>query len=66
MFSYTCRTTNGIQREREGGSLCIHCLVHLLGRELAVYLLHRVAGLLHSQECFLVDVGRLDGIYLLL
>jgi hypothetical protein len=43
-----------------------HCLIHLLGRKLAMYLLHRLAGLLHRQERFLVDIGRLDGIYLLL
>lgn len=66
MLSYTFQTKYVIHRELEEERLCIHCLVHLLGRELAMYLLHRVAGLFHRQECLLVDVGRLDGIYLLL
>lgn len=66
MLSYTCHAIYVFHGGCEEESLCIHCLVHFLGRELAMYLLHRVAGLLHRQECFLVNVGRFDGIYLLL
>lgn len=66
MFSHTCQTIYVRDREYTSGGHCIHCLVHLLGRELAMYVLHRLAGLLHRQERLLVDVGRLDGIYLLL
>lgn len=44
----------------------VHGLIHLVGRELAVYLLHGLAGLLHRQQRLLVDIGRLDRVYLLL
>jgi len=44
----------------------VHGLVHLLRRELAVDLLHGLGGALHGRERLPVDVGRLDGVDLLL
>ena len=43
----------------------VHCLVDLLWRELAMYLLHSLAGPLHRRKSLSVDIRRLDGIYLL-
>jgi hypothetical protein len=43
----------------------IHGLVDLLGPELAVDVLHSHACPLHGEEGLLVDIGRLDGVYLL-
>lgn len=43
----------------------IHCLVHLVGRKLAVDLLHSLARLLHGCQRLAVDVCRLDRVDLL-
>lgn len=45
--------------------MCVHRLVDLGGRELAVHYLHGVARALHRQKGLLVDVGGLNGVHLL-
>lgn len=46
--------------------MSIHGLVHCLGREFAVNALHGLACLLHGCKGLAVDIGRLDGVDLLL
>lgn len=65
---YTCRLAchddRRLREQRLGG--CVHGLVHLIHRKLAVDLLHSLAGLLHGGQRLAVDVGRLDSVDLLL
>ena len=51
---------------RRADGVHVHGLVHLLGRQLAVDVLHGLAGALHGRQGLAVDVGRLDGVDLLL
>lgn len=44
----------------------IHCRVDFLWRQVAVDLLHGRGCPLHRRQCLSVDVGRLDGVDLLL
>ena len=49
---------------RAGGY--VHCEVYVLHSHLAVYLFHSFAGVLHSDEGFLIDICGFYGVYLLL
>ena len=44
----------------------VHCSIHILHCHLAVDLFHSLAGVLHGDEGFLVDVRGFDGVDLLL
>jgi hypothetical protein len=56
-FDHTCRVA---AEEKH-----VHGLVDFLRPKLAVDVLHGHACPFHSQEGLLVDIGRLDGVYLL-
>ena len=65
LFSQYCQPAT-CRSLRVGSSRYAHRFVDLLRRQLAVDLLHGLSCALHGGQGLAVDVGRLDGIYLLL
>lgn len=55
-----------MNQQQERNRVHIHSLVHLLGRQLSVNVLHGLARLLHRRQRLAVDIRGFDRVYLLL